>query len=319
MPARSTPEAPRTQAADTKRHRDHFRWLEAIIAAADISATARLLGVRLALHHNVKTGRCFVGYAKLAAEIGIAERSAMRAVAELERRGWITVHRGGGRGHANTFRFSIPSETVTGVSGFAAEKGDTPRPKRVTGDAKKGDRPRQETVTGESPQYEAQYVGAANAAPNTGESDDVLPHVDDDSTPGVPPADAGPPQGEGSEAKRDAREAKQESELFAELQAIYRRPWGDGPEAIEASRVSFEVACREVAPERIIEAARKWVAAADAPRFLQPLPKWLNGRCFEHDPPTRPPSRRTGAPHHKARPSYAKPDLARMMLAAGRA
>jgi hypothetical protein len=36
-----------------------------------------------------------------------------------------------------------------------------------------------------------------------------------------------------------------------------------------------------------MEAAKVWVVAADAPRFLQPLAKWLNGHGWLKVPPTR--------------------------------
>ena len=48
----------------------------------------------------------------------------------------------------------------------------------------------------------------------------------------------------------------------------------------------------EAEPEAILTAARAWVAAADAPRFLPPLTKWLAARGWEKDPPKKPGRRR---------------------------
>ena len=73
-------------------------------------------------------------------------------------------------------------------------------------------------------------------------------------------------------------------ERFSELREIWRRPWADD---VAADQRAFEVACREVAPEDIIVAASAWVAAADAPRFLPPLAKWLASRGWEKPPPTK--------------------------------
>lgn len=39
--------------------------------------------------------------------------------------------------------------------------------------------------------------------------------------------------------------------------------------------------------DAIIAAAKAWVAAADAPRFLPPLAKWLGARGWEKPPPKR--------------------------------
>jgi hypothetical protein len=63
------------------------------------------------------------------------------------------------------------------------------------------------------------------------------------------------------------------SDEFETLQAIWARPWCDDE---GADRAAFTNACRDADPSEIIEAARCWAAAADAPRFLQPLAKWLN-------------------------------------------
>lgn len=73
-------------------------------------------------------------------------------------------------------------------------------------------------------------------------------------------------------------------ERFSELREIWRRPWADD---VAADQRAFEVACREVAPEDIIVAASAWVAAADAPRFLPPLARWLANRGWEKPPPAK--------------------------------
>jgi hypothetical protein len=74
-------------------------------------------------------------------------------------------------------------------------------------------------------------------------------------------------------------------DIFAELAEIWARPWADD-EAVD--RMAFAKALREgTDAAEIVEAAKAWVAAADAPRFLQPLHKWLNGRGWEKVPPPR--------------------------------
>ena len=73
-------------------------------------------------------------------------------------------------------------------------------------------------------------------------------------------------------------------ERFSELREIWARPWADD---VAADRRAFEVACREVAPDEIIEAAAAWVAAADHPRFLPALARWLTNRGWDKSPPTK--------------------------------
>jgi hypothetical protein len=71
---------------------------------------------------------------------------------------------------------------------------------------------------------------------------------------------------------------------FEKLSALWQRPWPDDP---KAGQRAFEAACEETTPEVIIEAAQAWVAAADAPRYLPALVKWLNARSWEKEPPPK--------------------------------
>jgi hypothetical protein len=100
-------------------------------------------------------------------------------------------------------------------------------------------------------------------------------------------------------------------ERFAELRGIWQRPWADDD---AADQRAFEAACREVTPDEVIEAAKTWVAAADAPRFLPPLAKWLNARGWEKPPPKK---RSAANGHAKRSNGYAKPDMFKIALAAG--
>jgi hypothetical protein len=67
----------------------------------------------------------------------------------------------------------------------------------------------------------------------------------------------------------------------------------------------------------IIEAAKRWVEAADAPRFSPPLVKWLSAGGWNNDPPQK----RTALPAKKRAASSAKrrgkADLATLSLMDG--
>jgi hypothetical protein len=107
------------------------------------------------------------------------------------------------------------------------------------------------------------------------------------------------------------QEVAEEENKFAELRAVWVRPWADD---VEADREAFERACQEVAPEDIVEAAITWVAAADAPRFLPPLAKWLTNRGWERDPPQK---ARKSAPRRSHARNGRKVDMAKLAFAIG--
>jgi hypothetical protein len=88
-------------------------------------------------------------------------------------------------------------------------------------------------------------------------------------------------------AAPDSRQ--QQEEGFRQLRALWRRGWprDETDKAVAIARSAFRSACALAEPAEIIEAAKTWIAAADAPRFLQPLPQWLAARGWETPPPQR--------------------------------
>ena len=103
---------------------------------------------------------------------------------------------------------------------------------------------------------------------------------------------------------RDDASKKETTDQFADLRAIWVGPWPDNG---AADQLAYTRACRIADPADIIEAAKIWVAAADAPRFLPPLARWLDDHGWLKVPPVRKQSTyRRG-----------KADLATMMLQAG--
>jgi hypothetical protein len=113
-----------------------------------------------------------------------------------------------------------------------------------------------------------------------------------------------------------------EEQNWRELRALWDRGWAsdDTPKAQAIARQAFAKACREIDdPADIIEAAKTYVAAADAPRFLPALPQWLAARGWETPPPTKRRangSAKRGNGHNKPN-GYAKPDMFEITLEAG--
>jgi hypothetical protein len=124
-----------------------------------------------------------------------------------------------------------------------------------------------------------------------------------------------------TDSERDARfEKEQLGQSFAVLRRAWVRPWPDADGA-EASRL-YAAAWREVGPVVIQAAAEAFVAAADDPRFLPTLSKWLAGRGWEKPPPQKTRTREAARGNGGHRPSYRngryrRPSLAERMLALG--
>jgi hypothetical protein len=140
-------------------------------------------------------------------------------------------------------------------------------------------------------------IGGSKEPPYVEERESVvLAH--DDSTPPDRGADADAPP-------RSFKQASQAEETYSEVRAVWQRPWCDDQ---RADRLAFERACEEGTPaEIILDAAKAWVAAADAPRFLPPLARWLDGRGWERQPPQK--ARRSAAPKDRHRHNGRKRDI----------
>ena len=220
----------------------------------------RLLGLRLSMHKNMKTGRCFVGFEALAQEIAGERRTTIRQVAKLEQAGWVKkISRGGGRKKANEYAFLIPETVSQSGHCFPAENSD---PKQWLA--------KPETVAKLShPQYACNTGGSSGAPPR--ERETCAGAHDHTSRRG---GACGARESEEEDAKEEAS--------FSELRQVWKRPWVDTDDA-DAMKLYLD-AIREAEPEAILTAARAWVAAADAPRFLPPLTKWLAARGWEKIP-----------------------------------
>jgi hypothetical protein len=114
MPAKNSRNGCTAQAENAiTSFKDRDAFLRAMLADVELSTTARILTARLALHHDVETGRCIVKYKTLAKEVGVCSRTAIRLLAEAEERGWVSIDRTCGRGQSNNFLLIIPAEKVT--------------------------------------------------------------------------------------------------------------------------------------------------------------------------------------------------------------
>ena len=257
-------------------------------------------------------GVAIIGQDKIAEKLGVWRQAANQALRQAIALGHLeAIQRG--RNKPNGYRMVLKDEA-------AETAGTDVRDSRTTG--------RNESRTSSSNESRTSVVresrtdspffspGAPTEPPGEGErasayalnfSPGGAPPLTRDPAEEDSPA-AAPPSRQESPVERSRSVAR--GERFGELREIWRRPW---PDDDAADQRAFEMACREVAPDEIIEAAVQWVAAADAPRFLPPLARWLANRGWEKSPPTK---ARGGG--NGARRSSRKPDVTEIGLALAR-
>ena len=247
-----------------------FRWLNAIKADPRIPAAGFEVAFEIGQHFNSKYGgEAWPGYQTIADATGIAKATVIRMVRLLEATGYFKVEHGcAGRGQSNRYWMTVPKGSPVDLSG-PRKKGPSRRRKGPPEDLNYLEPPR----------------GTANAVPHRGrESRQTGFDFPTDDRAG---ADA-PPIIEGKIIERpvvllDLHRA------WRDLRAIWNRGWaGDNaPRALAVARCAFEDACERAAPEVIVEAAKAWRAAADAPRYLPKLAEWLNADGWRTAPPPK--------------------------------
>ena len=101
---------------------DRDDWLKLLLAAGELSPAAKVVGARVALHHNVNTGQCNPAIGTLVLGTTMSESTVRRRIDELEVAGWLRVDRTRGR-HSNSFE--LLATTLSNATGFDPVNGDT--------------------------------------------------------------------------------------------------------------------------------------------------------------------------------------------------
>jgi hypothetical protein len=90
-----------------------FQWHQSLMRSRVVSDSAKVLGAALWAEYAAReTGACWPRYATLAEYLGKSERSVIRAVAELERAGFIAVTRSAGRGRRVVLALGLFTEDL---------------------------------------------------------------------------------------------------------------------------------------------------------------------------------------------------------------
>ena len=97
---------------------ERLDWLAALVAMPAAPDSAVRIAVALAKRQNRDTGRLNPSAGTLAKDAALSVRSTRRAVAWLERAGFVSVDRTDGGNHRNTsqYRLTVPAERVTAAA-----------------------------------------------------------------------------------------------------------------------------------------------------------------------------------------------------------
>jgi hypothetical protein len=78
-----------------ERHRERYQWMENLLADPRATDGDKVVGIALALHKNLKMGRCDPAIATLAAETARTRQGAQKSIRNLERLGHVRTRLGG--------------------------------------------------------------------------------------------------------------------------------------------------------------------------------------------------------------------------------
>jgi hypothetical protein len=85
---------------------EHFRWMQALLADPAFSHAQKAILVRLALHMNLKCGRCDQSIETIAKGTGVKARAVQVTLAKAQALDYLIRHDGGGRGGKFEFLFN---------------------------------------------------------------------------------------------------------------------------------------------------------------------------------------------------------------------
>jgi hypothetical protein len=100
-------------------HAERFGWQQSVLACPKLTATQKNVLTRLALFHNIKTGRCDPSIETLANGAGVTRRAVQKALAAGEALGFILRKLGGGKYVTTRYELSLPpAETLNAGAPF---------------------------------------------------------------------------------------------------------------------------------------------------------------------------------------------------------
>ncbi|GJE43843.1 hypothetical protein AEGHOMDF_3022 [Methylobacterium soli] len=247
--------------------RDRERWIAAVLADPEMTAQCKVVAVRLALHHNIGTGRCDPSVDGLAAGACCTSRAVEKAIAFLDKAGWISRSSTRGR-HRNRYQLRVErasahpskspddeSETLLTPNGNSGFKQMNPERRDAS------------TPNGGSPQPRT----AIRA--NREENREKEQRKDS-------------PQNPSSHDHRDrgrSAEADSEPEGFSEWWVQYPRRTGE-----DGARRAYAQIVREgrASPSELMDGVRRYAATriGQEERYTTTPINWLRNGCWSYQP-----------------------------------
>jgi hypothetical protein len=248
--------------SNPKTFKERDRWICRILAMKVPHAAARL-ATRIAMHVNIKTGRCDPSVKTLAAESSIPERSVYRSVDLLEQVGLIAINRSNGR---QSNRYVLLLNTAKAESVLT--------PDLVTGPPLSKRAATPDTTYNPTLPYAGRQK-AKRTAKRTAEKKDSL----------APEFFIGDSKEEDSRRKKSLRKKAQASpaESFERFWDVYPRRVAK----VAAERAFAKAIEGGADPETLIAGAQRYAAerAGQEPRYTKHPATWLNAGCWEDEFP----------------------------------
>ena len=273
----------------TQHTRELFQWFNQVKADRKLPPSAFLVAFEIGQHFNCHRGGCaWPSLRTIGANVGLSESSAARLVHLLWRRNHLEIDFGeAGRGHSNQYFMVLQKPPQ-------AEVLQPTKPTQKPPQAKVFEKIKPPSVKLKPPPVEVNNL-EQSMAPLREPIDERESALRAEPQKSAGDVKVAAPFEEEERADATSKEEKngqvhlpapvdQVHQYFRDLQAIWPRPW---PDDENLDKRAFVKACREADPADIIEAAKAWVAAADAPRFLKSLDEWLSNRGWEKTPPKR--------------------------------
>src|SRR5262245_1149096 len=249
-----------------------FDWLRQIKSDHELPPSAALCALQLTEHFNRRYGgAAWASCEHVAGAIGMSKATVVNLLHLFEQRGHLKVEWGKpGRGHSNRYWMILkgPSadlfDEIKGTrKGPSVERKGTPADmnhlkNHLMVSSKEETKDGERDALSRQPLYDARAFEGARIIEeeeSKGTSEVAARKKEDNTT---------------TTGATIGGDIVPISADFETLQSIWQRPW---PDDEHADRAAFARACREADPAEIIEAAKTWAAAIDAPRYLQPLAK----------------------------------------------
>jgi hypothetical protein len=262
--------------------RRRFVWLDQVIQDTELPASAFKVAYRLGQMFNEEhEGESWESCFTISKATALSEATVIMMVRRLHERGHLDVTWGKqGRGHPNRYRMVLKPENPKVLE---PNKPENPKvlggKEKTLGSRKKTlgfeeenlSRLRRPNLLTQLKTKSLKLGRESNALSRVGTSDAGSP-IGGQTSLEVEASNEGVPIGTAS------AEAG-----FQELDALWVRLWADNHE--DGSKKLYALAREEIGHSAVVEAARAWVQAAEHPRFVKKLSKWLADRCWEREPP----------------------------------